>query len=272
MTTTSNSTNLLPVPIVNLGMLYANGCEISVATATTLTVQPGQLRDSTNTVDIVVNSTLGVDSSISGAFGVDTGTIAASTFYAVYIVSDTTNQNPPATLLSLSSITPTMPAVNGVTYSAYRLIGYVKTDGSSNFLAARIMGNGNMRYNDWDVPINVLTGGTATTFTAVSLAAGIPSGIGLAAIENDYLSSVRFQSVLSFTPAAAGNYVNFTSGNSAGAGGARLSASVAAVPTQDEVDLTADFVIAGGRFEVKYLNSAAACAATIGVGGFQYFI
>lgn len=61
----------------------------------------------------------------SGANGLDTGTSSASTWYAVWVISNGTST---AGLLSLSATSPTMPA--GYTYKAR--IGWIRSDGTAN--------------------------------------------------------------------------------------------------------------------------------------------
>lgn len=67
-----------------------------------------------------------VDSAASGANGLDTGAVAASTWYAVYIIMKPDGTT--AGLLSLASSGPTMPS--GYTYKAR--VGWVRTDGTAN--------------------------------------------------------------------------------------------------------------------------------------------
>jgi len=68
---------------------------------------------------------LTVDTSTVGANGLDTGTLAASTWYAVWVIS---NGSTTAGLVSLSSTAPTMPS--GYTFKAR--VGWIRTDGTAN--------------------------------------------------------------------------------------------------------------------------------------------
>lgn len=171
------------LPIIDLGLIYINGCIPTVANAPLspqdITITPGQLRDSTNTFDIVVNSPLVVSLAFNGVGGLDTGTVEANHFYPVYVIYDSSQSNNPAGLLSRSATNPVMPSLNGVTYSHFRLIGYIKTDESLNVIGFRVVGTGNDRKNLWDDRISVLSAGTATTFTSVSTSPATPHIMGL---------------------------------------------------------------------------------------------
>lgn len=68
---------------------------------------------------------LTINSAASGLNGLDTGSLAASTWYSVWVIGNGTTV---AGLLSMSATAPTLPA--GYTYSAR--IGWIRTDGSAN--------------------------------------------------------------------------------------------------------------------------------------------
>ena len=68
---------------------------------------------------------LTVSGSANGANGLDTGSLAANTWYAVYVIYNGTTT---AGLLSLSATAPTMPS--GYTHKAR--VGWIRTDGTVN--------------------------------------------------------------------------------------------------------------------------------------------
>ena len=82
------------------------------------------------------NINLTINSLTSGANGLDTGTIAASTWYYIYVI-----YNPATTtvagLISLSSTSPTLPSG----YTAFARIGANKIDGSLAFYRVRQVGS-----------------------------------------------------------------------------------------------------------------------------------
>lgn len=253
------------IPISNLGLKYINDCSIVASSGgATFSITPGQMRDSTNTFDIVVPSTLTVTGTTKGANGLDSGTIANNTWYAVHVIYDPTNNNPVSAIFSLSATAPVMPSLasTGVTYGAFRLIGWVKTDGSALFLPFIILGNGNARQHYWDSSINVLTGGTSATFATVQcLAAVAPAQTNLSAFAQ-----------VSFTAATAADYVAIRPlGSTADAADVlNISGSVASVAQRIPANIL--LTVSSGNPSIQYINSAVSCATTINIRGFEYFI
>lgn len=131
-------------------------------------------RDSTDTFDIEWTGVLTAAITAAGAGGLDTGSEAANTWYALHVIGDSSGVNAPAAMLSLSDTAPTMPSG----YDKFRFAGWVRNNGSSDFVKFDCFGNGNEREVVYDVPkatTRVLSGGSATTFTDVSLASYVPS-------------------------------------------------------------------------------------------------
>jgi len=101
------------------------------ASNTTATITAGQIilqtaSDGAAYLASSVNVTL--NSATSGAGGLDTGSLAASSWYYVYLIYNGTTVN---ALMSASATSPTLPF--GYTYVT-SAIGAVRTDGSKNFL------------------------------------------------------------------------------------------------------------------------------------------
>lgn len=253
----------LPQPLTNLSTLYATDCKVSWASNTTLTIGTGQVRDSTNTYDIVSASTLTLNAATNGANGLDTGSLAASTWYAVFLIFDYSKNNPVACLLSTSSTAPVMPSLSstGVTYNAFRFIGWQRTDGSSHFILSTILGNNKSRHHFWDSSISVLTAGAATTTTPFSVAAAVPPGATATSTKNVLLD-------VAFTPATAGDSVLLTPAGSVATQSALVSGSVAAVSQKMSINVPA----VGITPTLQYKNSAASGSTSVFVRGFEYFI
>lgn len=70
---------------------------------------------------------LSINAAAAGANGLDTGSLAASTWYAVWVIYNPTTPAV-AGLLSLSATTPTLPT--GYTHKAR--VGWIRTDGTAN--------------------------------------------------------------------------------------------------------------------------------------------
>ena len=102
----------------------------------------------------------------SGANGLDTGSEAASTWYFAWAIYDPTN-DVLASLLSTSATAPTMPS--GYTFK--RLVGAVRNDGSSNFIAFVQRGN-RVTYKAVQ---SMVSSGAATSYTQIAMAALLPS-------------------------------------------------------------------------------------------------
>lgn len=165
-------------PIVNQSTLYVSDLEITWASNTTLTIAPGAARDSTNTVDIVVGNYLQsnaanitLNAATNGANGLDTGSLANSTWYAVHAIGSSLNASVNATLLSTSATAPILPSG----YDCFRRIGWVRTDGSAHLLKVYIEGNAKTRTYRYDVVQSAKTSGGNSAYTALSLSSFMPS-------------------------------------------------------------------------------------------------
>ncbi len=82
------------------------------------------------TADITTNGV-----AATGVGGLDTGTVAASKFYYVYAIGQSSGYAPASVLFSLTSPAnggPVLPTLAGETYDVWRRIGGVSTDSSSN--------------------------------------------------------------------------------------------------------------------------------------------
>ena len=203
-------------PILALPRLYIQGLNISIYSTTVLAIAPGACRDQTNSIDIEVGNAnlqgvnlptpqfanfqpaILINSAVNGANGLDTGAIAASTQYAVWMIADSRGYNNPAGLLSLTSNSaPIVP----LGYDSIRLIGFIATDGSKNFVYATNKPQNMVNALTYYLAASaVVTGGNATSFTAVDCSTPIPT----TTLENIVVSLL-----VSFTPAAAGDVVKF---------------------------------------------------------------
>ncbi len=205
--------------IYGLPHLYVSGLQLSAASTTVMAVAPGAARDSNNNIDMVVglNNYFEVDvpavqfldyqpgllinSAVNGVNGLDTGTIAASTQYAVYLIGDSRHYKNTAAVISLTSNpAPLLPSG----YDSYRLIGFWQTDSSSHWVYATHKPQniaGLLTY--FNVPaLSVLSGGNATSFTVIDLTTN-------AAVPTTTLPNVIVVLLVTFTPAAAGDVVTF---------------------------------------------------------------
>ena len=159
------------IPIVNAPYLSVQGMEIVIVDDETLTIADGQARNSTNENDIALSASVTVSNLVNGINGLDTGTVAAATLYAVYVVGDSTLNNDAGGLLSLASnASPTLPSG----YDMYRLVGYVRTDATSDNLLGYFSGSANERMFMYDAPISAGTTNASATYADIDLTDKVP--------------------------------------------------------------------------------------------------
>lgn len=130
------------------------------------------MRDTTNSNTIVWQGKVFVDFLVSGAGGLDVGVYTAGSWYAIFVIGDSTGALSPMGLASLSQTSPTLPAG----YNVFRRVGWVRADPTT---IRKFIQEGRDRckryYWDADAAANlVLAFGTATVFTAVSAATAMP--------------------------------------------------------------------------------------------------
>jgi hypothetical protein len=159
-------------PIVNQPSLYVTNLECAQSGTLTLQLNTGAARDSTNTNDLILTTPQQISVAVSGVNGLDTGTIAASTFYACFIIGDSSNKKPTAGLISLSATTPTLP----FGYDIFRRVGWTYMNSSAQPVKFWTMGTNESRtyYYNVSSQIAILTAGTATSFATVSAAPAVP--------------------------------------------------------------------------------------------------
>ena len=205
---------------------YISGLTLSTAGAsTTFAVATGEATDSTFSAVMNLGSSLSKTTSAwavgSGNGALDTGAIAASTWYHVFLIKrlDTGVVD---VLVSLSPTAPTMPT----SYTVFRRIGSMKTDGSSKWTLFHQFGSTFL----WDVrvqDINQTNPGVAAVLSTLT----VPTGIQVDAIIDAYAycgaGSSGFYLYTSpdesdQTPSAAANTFN-GAGSSLAGGSGRLT-------------------------------------------------
>lgn len=151
----------------------------TAGSSTTMTIAAGQASDSTNAVMMSLSASLNKTTSAwavgSGNGGLDTGTIANSTWYYFYQI-----QRPDTgvvdVVFSTNSSSPTLPT----NYTKYRYIGAGLTNGSGQWTLFRQVGD----YFVWNSP--VLDIDASTTGTATLSTLSVPRGRKILARFNIY--------------------------------------------------------------------------------------
>lgn len=257
-------------PIVNQPNLYVNGLMISndaTAPDTVLNISAGICRDSNNEIDINLgnylnlsgigsaNASTSVNTDVVGFNGIDTGVLQASKVYYVFVIADSSNKNLPGALVSLSATAPVLP----FGYDSIRLIGYMVTDSSADFLLCINSGNGNARLFTYDVPIaTAVTAGNSATYADVALGTFVPAVANLPVlIECDWTANAAADTLALHARNATGDTVKYI---------APVAGATAHTLVRDYVQAQLD----SGLPEIQYKVSAGTVA--INVAGFQYFI
>lgn len=249
----AGSNNQIPLRLANK---YVMDMQISVASNTTLTIQAGVCRDSTNQDDIAVQALTTLNfANIGVVNGIDTGAIGASSLYYIFAIGKSLDPNglvvPAGYIASLSS-TPLLPKG----YDLFRRIGWARTGAGSTLLTMYQSGNGITREYFFDTMIQVLTSGAAQTLTSFSLAAAAPP-----------LDNMAVYLEVGFTPNTAGDSVSFAPFGSTATVIPSVSGVVSAKAQNAQIKLLSKLNTATPS--LLYINSAASGSTNAWLFGFQ---
>lgn len=237
---------------------YAYGLGLSnnaTTPNTKLDVAVGSILNSSKEFQINLDTAVTIDATTNGLNGLDTGSLAASTLYYVFVVSDPQAYNIPGAMISASS-TPLMP----YGYSAWALIGYVATGAGSTFLKGYWTDDkSSLRTFMYDAPqATAITAGNATSYTAIDLSAFVPAVANTPVFVDSALTPSAASQTLKLQPAAGtGDMVTITG-------------QVAAVVVSSQSLVMA--TLASGDPKINYKVSNAGAAAAINVAGYQFAI
>lgn len=168
--------------------LMIRGCIPEYTSTSVYTVGAGVWRDATNTQTFTIASPITVNITVSGAGGLDTGSEASATWYYLWLIGKTDGTN--SAIWSTSSSAPTMPSG----YTLKRRIATRRNNASSDFLEVLVGPGWPYRaehiyktttvYYDSGYGVgttNVLTNGTATSYTTLTSASNFISPQAVAA-------------------------------------------------------------------------------------------
>jgi hypothetical protein len=246
---------MVNIPAVNAPYLSVSNLEITILGDETLTVAAGRARNSSNENDIILDALVTVSNLEVGLNGIDTGTVQASKVYALYVVGDSSQNNPTGAMLSLNQSSPLIPSG----YDMYRLIGYAVTDATSDFYMGYFYGSANDRRFVYDSPqASDITGGSSGTYAAATLTAVVPAKENIPVLFNLNWNANAAGDTMGLQPFGA---TGDTFSNIAGvAGGTAHTIMFPTVMAQ----------LDSGVPKVKYKVSAGTIA--INVSGFSYSI
>lgn len=254
---TQAQTNYQAYPYQSFIPFYANGLRITndaTTPNTLLDVATGTILDSTGTFQLSLTSPVVINAAVVGLNGIDTGTLAASTVYNVYLIADPILLKPTGAMISLSYTQPYLPTG----YGYFAKIGYIVTDSMSHFLPG-FWSNGNTtdRLFMFDAPqATAVTAGNATSYTAVNLSALVPAV--------DYL---RVWIQASFTSAAAGHTLSLQPFGGTGAPVVVTGQATAGVFTQNNLLFSR---LNAGVPEINYKVANSSDAVAINVVGYEF--
>jgi hypothetical protein len=162
---------------------YLGGLTTSFNSTTILNIAPGVCVSDDNTTQMKLASaftkTTGAWAVGTGNGGLDTGSVANSSGYFVYVI-ERTDTGVVDVLLSLSATTPTMPA----NYTKKRRIGWIRTDGSAAILS--FVQDGDLF--QWAASVADVSAANPGT-TAVLRTLTVPVGINVQAIFQSIVAS-----------------------------------------------------------------------------------
>lgn len=298
MSTTGGTTGVVKpltpmTPITILSTQYVTGLNLAYASTTTFTVSIGACKDQSGLNDIVMGTDIysyanqsteyvtplpvavTVSTATSGAGGLDTGTLAASTLYSVYAIGDSRGFNNASVVFSATapvagvntggatptSITlPTGPRLPAG-YDMFRYIGSIATDGSSNIRPFTQTGSGlnrTMRYQVPTAPGSAATSGSAT-YASIGVLGTLTPAKQVDVILGVSMDSHTAGNILYLAP--YGNVALASSGFQA-----KLSSSVTTAPQHDV--LVSPQASNSGTYQVMYATTEASDAVTFLVIGY----
>ncbi len=152
---------------------YISGLTLtSTAGATSVGIAAGEATDSTNANTMLLNSAYTKTTASwvvgSGNGGLDTGAIAATTWYHVWLIKRV-DTGVVDVLLSLSATAPTMPT----NYTLKRRIGSVKTDGASQMIGYTQTGDQII----WNTMVADASNAAVTSVSRTVTTLTVPTGI-----------------------------------------------------------------------------------------------
>ena len=229
---------------------YVNGLQLAYDTTTLLSVNAGDCNDSTLSFQMYTDG-LTINNATTGLNGVDTGTIAATTWYYVYIVGDSRGVNGTGGVMSLSSVSPAMPAG----FNTFRRLGAIYSNASSQFDIFTVVGNSTTRQIYYDATKSLLSGGSSTSFTAIDCSTIAPP-----------IANTLLILTLEFTPNAGGDTGAYRATGSSSTNGIPFAGTTAAKAQVYTPTNILSGVSSSGKSEIDYKVTASGALTVLGVG------
>ena len=148
-------------PIADASSLYVSGLAMATVSTPTVSISPGSCRDSTDTNDIKVASSLLLDLTKSGVNGFDTGASPGMALIKVFVIGDSTGNRESASIAS-RTLSPLMP----FGYDMFRRVGHLRTIGSGEHFRFFVAGEGRNKWFYYD-RVQEVGGGSSTSYDDV---------------------------------------------------------------------------------------------------------
>jgi len=144
------------------GQINGLNCSTSSSGGTTTSIDSGTARDSGDTtwITIPATQTRGIDLSTNGAGGLDTGSVAANTVYAIYVMDSS------GVVSGIASTSFSAPS--GIGTAKYRRVGALCTNGSAKVIEYTQTGANHSRsvtFSSDPTSRRVVTSGSSATYT-----------------------------------------------------------------------------------------------------------
>lgn len=187
------------------------------------------LRGSDGSARLLTNVNLTLNTAGTGANGLDSGALAASTWYSVWVIHNGTTA---AALMSLSATTPTMPS--GYTHKVR--VGWIRTDGTANKFPLAFKQYGRMSDMAPAAGTNLTayqlmaSGSTSGSPSAVSASSFAPPTASAVYVAGGFSSGVANSTVFVGPTAASALNTSSLINQAQGANNTYAAASAARVP------------------------------------------
>lgn len=244
--------------VEQLPHLYISGMNVSVASTTVMAIAPGQCRDQNDNVDMAYDSVLLLNSAVTGAGGLDFGTLAASTNYNIWAIADSTNKKVSSGVISLqANLAPLLP----FGYDTMRLIGMVTTDGSTHFVTTHLLNASGYKGFYLQPAVSVLSAGNATSFTAIDMSTPIPTTTTLFVIA---------LATATFIPAAANDVATFRPTGYTGTTANLPTIVGAAAGIAQTQNIALNCGVGASKPEVDYKVTSSSDSLSLSIYGYYY--
>jgi len=213
------------------------------------------LFDSNNSAYLATDVNVTISSSASGKNGLDTGSLAASEWYSIWIIY---NGDTIKGLISLDETSPTLPS--GYTY--YARVGWTKTDSDSNLLQLVQYGN-EVHFKvtklafvktDADGVARLISSGavgtwsaTTPTYSAVSVSDFIPTTAHIIKLIVATAGSDNYNALIAPNQYYGGNYMYVSSST-----GYRITPPISGL-SHGEIVLESDYIYVACQYNIYIL-------------------